>query len=110
MSGDILDNDTTLLTETCVTKYRHSAKNTDYNVTSAQDKPKVPVSHRHNTHLQPYLDKKEQSYYLSLLERLSMRQEQQLGNNYFTKWFMRRFKYVLAKLSSVWVTEQAKFT
>lgn len=113
MSGDILDSDTSLLTLQRKPLLQSTDTQRRIQTTmshSAQDKPKVSTSHGHNTHLQPYLDKKEQSYYPSLLEKLSVCQEQQLGNNYFTKWFMRRFKCVLAKLSSVWVTEQAKLT
>jgi hypothetical protein len=70
------------------------------------------MSHRHDTHLHPYLDKRNSlSFYRPLLENLDMCQEQQLGNN---KWFMGSFRFALAILSGAWVTagkqNQAKLT
>lgn len=66
MSGDILDNNATLLTlqrkpELQSTDAQGRIQNTT--ACSEQDRPEVSVSHGHNTHLWPYLDKEEKSYY-----------------------------------------------
>lgn len=83
MSGDILDNDTTLLTlqrkpvlQSTDTQRRIQTTTSR----SAQDKPTVSVSHRHDAHLQPYLDKKR-----TILLPLTLRETERVSGTTIRK-------------------------